>query len=103
MEGKTIYANHATLKIYGYDRIEELKRTPIKERYTPESYAEFKTRKEKRERGEVGPSEYEISIVRKKAKSAIFRFSARNSGGTAQDSFRSSTMTSPNAGRWKKL
>jgi PAS domain S-box-containing protein len=65
MEGETLYANQATLKIYGYARIEELKRTPIKERYTPESYAEFKTRKEKRERGEVGPSEYEISIVRK--------------------------------------
>ena len=64
-EGETLYANQATLKIYGYARIEELKRTPIKERYTPESYAEFKTRKEKRERGEVGPSEYEISIVRK--------------------------------------
>jgi PAS domain S-box-containing protein len=65
VEGETLYANQATLKIYGYDRIEELKRTPIKERYTPESYAELKTRKEKRERGEVGPSEYEISIVRK--------------------------------------
>jgi PAS domain S-box-containing protein/putative nucleotidyltransferase with HDIG domain len=65
VEGETLYANQATLKIYGYDRIEELKRTPIKERYTPESYAEFKTRKEKRELGEVGPSEYEISIVKK--------------------------------------
>jgi PAS domain S-box-containing protein len=65
VEGETLYANQATLKIYGYDRIEELKRTPLKERYTPESYAEFKTRKEKRERGEVDPSEYEISIMRK--------------------------------------
>jgi PAS domain S-box-containing protein len=64
-EGETLYANQATLKIYGYDRIEELKRTPVKERYTPESYAEFKKRKEKRERGEVGPSEYEINVVRK--------------------------------------
>ena len=64
-EGETLYANQATLKIYGYDKIEELKKTSLKERYTPESYAEFKTRKEKRERGEAGPSEYEISIVRK--------------------------------------
>jgi PAS domain S-box-containing protein len=65
IEGETIYANRAILNIYGYDSIEELKKTPIKERYTPESYAKFELRKEKRLRGEFGPSEYEISIVRK--------------------------------------
>ena len=65
IEGETIYANRAILDIYGYDSIEELKKTPLKERYTPESYAEFQLRKEKRLRGEFGPSEYEISIVRK--------------------------------------
>jgi PAS domain S-box-containing protein len=65
IEGETVYANRAVLNIYGYDSIEELKKTPIKERYTPESYAEFQLRKEKRLRGEFGPSEYEISIVRK--------------------------------------
>ena len=64
-EGKTIYANKAGLDIYGYDSIEEINKTPIKERYTPQSYAGYKIRKEKRERGELGPSEYEISIVRK--------------------------------------
>jgi PAS domain S-box-containing protein len=64
-EGETIYANQAVLEIYGYDSIEELKRTPLKERYTPESYTEFRIRKEKRERGEFGPSEYKINIVRK--------------------------------------
>ena len=64
-EGETLYVNQATLEIYGYDSIEELKRTPLKERYTPERYAEFQIRKEKRKRGEFGPSEYEISIVRK--------------------------------------
>jgi PAS domain S-box-containing protein len=63
--GETLYANQAILDIYGYDNHEELKRTPIKERYTPESYGEFKKRKEQRDRGEFGPSEYEISIVRK--------------------------------------
>jgi PAS domain S-box-containing protein len=65
IEGKTIYANRAVLNIYGYDSIEDLKKTPMKERYTPESYAKFELRKEKRLRGEFGPSEYEISIVRK--------------------------------------
>jgi PAS domain S-box-containing protein len=64
-EGETIYANQTALEIYGYHSVEELQRTPVKKRYTPESYAEFKTRKEKRDRGEFGPSEYEISIVRK--------------------------------------
>jgi PAS domain S-box-containing protein len=65
VEGETIYANRAILDMYGYDSIEELKNMSVKERYTPESYAEFQIRKAKRLRGEFGPSEYEISIVRK--------------------------------------
>ena len=65
VEGKTIYANRAILDIYGYDNVEELENTPLQERYTPESYAEFQIRKQKRLRGEFGPSEYEVSIVRK--------------------------------------
>jgi PAS domain S-box-containing protein len=65
LEGKTIYANRTILDIYGYDNVEELENTPLPERYTPETYAEFKTRKKKRLRGEPGPSEYEVSIVRK--------------------------------------
>jgi PAS domain S-box-containing protein len=64
-EGDTIYANRAIVDIYGYDSNEELRGAPLKELYTPESYAEFKLRREKRERGEFCPSEYEISIVRK--------------------------------------
>ena len=65
MEGNTLYANRAILDMYGYEKIEELKGTPLQERYTPESFAEFKERKKKRLQGEFGPSEYEISIVRK--------------------------------------
>jgi PAS domain S-box-containing protein len=65
IEGETIYANRAMLNIYRYDSIEELRTTPLKERYTPESYAEFQIRKEKRGKGEYDPFEYEISIVRK--------------------------------------
>jgi len=64
-ESETIYANRAILDIYGYDSIEELKNKSVKERYTPESYAEWQARREKREKGEFGPSEYEISIVTK--------------------------------------
>jgi PAS domain S-box-containing protein len=65
IEGETIYANRAILDIYGYDSIEELKAIQLKDRYTPESYAEFQIRKAKRLKGAFGPSEYEISIVRK--------------------------------------
>jgi PAS domain S-box-containing protein len=62
---ETIYANRAILDIYGYGSIEELKKTPLTERYTPKSYTEFLMRREKRLRGESGPSEYEINIMRK--------------------------------------
>jgi PAS domain S-box-containing protein len=65
VEGETIYANKAVLDMYGYDSIEELKKIPIPDRYTPESYTQFLIRKQKRLLGELGPSEYEISIVRK--------------------------------------
>ena len=67
-EGETIYVNQVVLDIYGYDSMEEINRIPVKERYTPQSYAEYKIRKEKRERGELGPPEYEINIVRKNGK-----------------------------------
>jgi PAS domain S-box-containing protein len=65
IEAETLYANRAILDIYSYDSIEEMNKTPVKERYTPQSYAEYEIRKEKRTRGEFVPSEYEISIVRK--------------------------------------
>ena len=64
-DGKVLYANQAILDIYGYDSIKELKTTPHKKNYTPESYTEHQVRKEKRQRGEYVPSNYEISIIRK--------------------------------------
>jgi PAS domain S-box-containing protein len=65
IEGETVYANRAMLNIYGYDSIEELRTTHLKERYTPESYAEFQIRKKKRQQGEYDPFEYGVNIVRK--------------------------------------
>jgi PAS domain S-box-containing protein len=62
IDGETIYANRAILDIYSY---EDLKTIPLKKRYTPESYAEYKIRRRKRKRGDYAPSEYEISIIRK--------------------------------------
>jgi two-component system cell cycle sensor histidine kinase/response regulator CckA len=64
-KGETIYTNRAILDIYGYDSVDDLISTPVVKRYTPESYAEFKIRREKRKRGDYDPYEYEISIVRK--------------------------------------
>lgn len=64
-EGETIYANRAILDIYGYDGIDELRATPVIKRYTPESFAEFQIRREKRKRGDSAPSEYEIRIIGK--------------------------------------
>jgi PAS domain S-box-containing protein len=64
-DGETLYANTALLDIYEYDSLDELKTTPIINRYTPESLAEHQIRREKRKRGDDDPSEYEISIIRK--------------------------------------
>jgi len=65
VKGETIYANQTFLNIYDYKGIEELQAIPAKERYTPESYAEHRSRSEKRKQGEFVPSEYEVSIIRK--------------------------------------
>jgi len=43
-----------------------LKTTPVENRYTPESFAEYQIRREKRKRVDDTPSEYDIGIVRKK-------------------------------------
>jgi PAS domain S-box-containing protein/putative nucleotidyltransferase with HDIG domain len=65
---QTLYANQAILDIYGYKSFEELTTTPHEKRYTPECYAEYKIRKEKRKQGEDIPSYYELSIIRKDGK-----------------------------------
>jgi PAS domain S-box-containing protein len=64
-KGETIYANKAVLEIYGYDSFEKLRNAALQQHYTPESYANFQLRKEKRLQGEAGPSEYDISIMKK--------------------------------------
>jgi PAS domain S-box-containing protein len=65
IEGDLVYANQAILDIYGYSNIEELKSTPTKKRYTPNSYTAYLERQKKRKRGESTPVRYEVSIVRK--------------------------------------
>jgi PAS domain S-box-containing protein len=63
--GETLYTNRAFLNIYGYMSKGEFNATPVKDRYTPESYTEFRERRDQRRRRETLPDNYEISIVRK--------------------------------------
>jgi PAS domain S-box-containing protein len=64
-EGRSLYANRTFLDMYGYDNIEDLENISLRNRYTPESYTESQMRNARRTKGEFGPSEYEISIIRK--------------------------------------
>jgi PAS domain S-box-containing protein len=64
-EGETLYVNHATLDIFGYDSLEEWQATRAVKRYTEQSYAEFEVRREKRRLGGDGSSEYGINIIKK--------------------------------------
>ncbi len=64
-EGNTIYVNQAILDYYGYESLEELQKTPLKNRYTPESYAQAQKRKQQRDRGDFSDTDYKVSIVRK--------------------------------------
>ncbi|MDX9880458.1 MAG: PAS domain S-box protein [Prolixibacteraceae bacterium] len=61
-EGNTVYVNRALLDIFG-GTAEEFIKLRFSSVYTPESYELHKMRKEKREKGEEVPMEYEISIV----------------------------------------
>jgi PAS domain S-box-containing protein len=64
-KGVTLYANRAILEMHDYHSIEELNNASVEQCYTPESYIEFRKREKIRQCGEFGPSDYEISIVRK--------------------------------------
>jgi len=98
-EGETIYVNRATLDIFGCDSIEEWQITPTTKRYTEQSYAEFKVRREKRRLGEDDSSEYRIDIVRKDGKVRHLQVWRRGSSGMARNIIRSSTATSPSTSR----
>ncbi|MGB7296510.1 MAG: ATP-binding protein [Candidatus Aminicenantales bacterium] len=64
-DGDALYANRAILEMYGFDSLEELRNTPVEKRYAQKSSVEFQKRMAIRQSGDSGPSEYEISIVRK--------------------------------------
>ena len=64
-QGETLYTNKALLDIYGYRDLEEFNSTPVKNRYTAESYVAFQIRMEKRRRHKPLPDNYEVSVIRK--------------------------------------
>lgn len=72
-DGETLHANPALLNLYGYSSVDELKQTPVKQRYAAESYAEHRTRIERRRQGLPVADTYEIGIVRKDGKARYLR------------------------------
>jgi PAS domain S-box-containing protein len=64
-DDNTLYANQAFLDIFQYKNIEEIKAFSSIDSYTPEEYARYLLRKEKRARGEPTPDSFEVDISRK--------------------------------------
>ena len=60
-----LYLNRAYLDIFGFDSIEEAKKSSPIDHYMPESYADYLARAEKLSRGEVVSNKIEVDIVRK--------------------------------------
>jgi PAS domain S-box-containing protein len=62
----TLYLNQAFLNIFGYENADEVKRKPpLKDFYTPESYAGYMLRKEKLRQGDPRQDPVEVDIIRK--------------------------------------
>ena len=62
-EWHTLYVNRVFLDIFGFKNIEEVRRTSLQDRYTPEERARYLRRQEKRERGESVPDSPAVEIV----------------------------------------
>jgi PAS domain S-box-containing protein len=64
LEGKLIHVNRTMLNLWGYNDLEELKRTPQEQRFTAESLTLIRRITELRKQ-EKGPIQHEITIIRK--------------------------------------
>jgi PAS domain S-box-containing protein len=58
-EARTIYLNHKGLKLYGFERVEDVAGRPVTDQWASEFRPIIKERAERRARGESVPSEYE--------------------------------------------
>jgi diguanylate cyclase (GGDEF)-like protein/PAS domain S-box-containing protein len=61
----TSYANKALLEIFGYQNIDEVKKSPPQEHYSPAAHASWVMRHEKLLRGEPMPKQVDIDIIRR--------------------------------------
>ncbi len=61
----TSYANKALLEIFGYENIDEVRKNPPQEHYSPAAHASWVLRHEKLLRGEPMPKQVDIDIIRK--------------------------------------
>jgi len=61
----TVVLNQAFLNIYGYKNIDETRNIKLIDHYTPESYAEYMQRHERRLNGAPHQDTIEVDIIRK--------------------------------------
>ncbi len=101
-DGVTLYANQATLDLFGFACLDELKTIPVTNHYTPESLAENHLRMEQRKRGESGPFIYEISIETKDGKVRHVEVFRKEIIWDAPDTFRCFTTISPSASEQRR-
>jgi len=64
-DNNSLYLNRAFLNIYGYQNIEETRGISLISLYTPESYAEYLRRRERKLNGAPHQDTIEVSIIRK--------------------------------------
>ena len=64
-EGRLVYVNKSLLDFYGYDSLAELRAVPLKERYSPHSYTEFRERRRRMATENICSGSIELEIVRR--------------------------------------
>jgi PAS domain S-box-containing protein len=64
-DDNSLYLNQAFLNIYGYKNIDETRNIKLIDHYTPESYAEYMQRHERRLNGAPHQDTIEVDIIRK--------------------------------------
>jgi PAS domain S-box-containing protein len=70
--GELVYANRTMLDIWGYGSVEELKNIPMEQRFTPDSLALLRERRERIGNGEITLTD-EFTIIRKDGRLRILR------------------------------
>ena len=63
--GNVLYVNRAFLEMFGYDNLDEVRAKRPVEFYAPESYVSYLQRRERQQRGEPNPDNFEIDVVHK--------------------------------------